>query len=89
MFSAGARGATFAAKMAEKSATGLLRWATTDHTGFARAVNSMPALDLLATLRVVLSYFCYALVYAVGMGVAVYFTVVLWIPFLFGILFFY
>lgn len=88
MFSAGARGAAFSAKIAEKSIEGLFRWATTDHTGFARAVSSMPSMGLVDTLRLALVHLIYALAYAIGMGIAVYLTVALWIPFLIGILFF-
>jgi hypothetical protein len=73
--------------MAEKSAEGLFRWATTDHSGMTKAMINMPSMGFIDTIKYMLTCLCYTVVYAVVMGVAVFFTVAFWIPFLLGMLF--
>lgn len=48
------KSAKSAAKYAEKAIVGLGRWATTDHTGTAKFLASMPPLGLVDTLSVAL-----------------------------------
>lgn len=85
--SAGWEGAKFTAKVAEKSAEGLFRWATTDHSGISKAMMNMPELGIIDSIKVMLISCCYVVVYAIAMGIAVFVTFALWIPFLLGILF--
>lgn len=85
LFAAGAMGA---ARVTRASAFGVLRWACTDHLGTVRALGSLALLGLGGTVEVILIYVYYVTVYAIAMGIAVWFTVAVWIPFLFGVLFF-
>jgi hypothetical protein len=85
--SAGWEGAKFTARVAEKSAEGLFRWATTDHTGMSKALINMPDMGFVETIKCILLMLSYSLVYALAMGVAVFVTFAYWIPFLLGLIF--
>lgn len=89
LISAGATGAMFAAEVTGKSARGVLRWACTDHSGFSKAMGSMPSLGFIDSIKYMLFCVCYTMAYAIAMGVAAWFTIAVWIPFLFRVLFLY
>lgn len=46
--------ASYAGRIAEKSAVGLAHWATTDHTGTVKFVANMPAMGFIDTIRTLL-----------------------------------
>lgn len=46
--------AKFAGRIAEKSAIGLARWATTDHFGNVKFLANMPAMGFIDTIRTLL-----------------------------------
>lgn len=85
--SAGWEGAKFTAKVAEKSAEGLFRWVTTDHTGMSKALINMPELGFIETIKCMFAMLCYSVAYAAVMGVAVFVTFAYWIPSLWWLLF--
>lgn len=66
----------------EKSAVGLFRWATTDHSGISNTLANMPSMGLLDTLRYILSHFFIAVFGAVLTGAWVFFLIGYGIPFL-------
>lgn len=74
-----------AAKVTDKAATGLFRWATTDHTGLSQRLINMPPMGFLDTLRYILLQLVVSIVAAVLTGVLVFVVVAYGIPiFLFG-----
>ena len=79
-------GTKFASRVAGKSAEGLFRWATTDHSGMNKALINMPSMGFIDTIKYMLTYLCWTVAYSIVMGVAVFLTVAYWIPFLLGIL---
>ena len=85
--STGWQGVKFIARVAEKSAEGLFRWATTDHSGMNMALINMPGMGFIDTIKCTFGMLCYSLVYALAMGVAAFVTFAYWIPFLLGIIF--
>ena len=84
--SVGWEGAKFAARAAEKSAEGLFRWATTDHSGMNRALIKMPSMGFIGTIKYMLTCLCCTVAHAIAMAVAVFLTVAYWIPFLLSVL---
>ena len=71
----------------EKAAVGLFRWATTDHTGFSKALVDMPSMGLGDTLKYILMQFLRAAVVAVVAGVSVFVLIAFVLPFLLSVLF--
>lgn len=84
--SAGWEGAKFAARAAEKSAEGLFRWATTDHSGMNRALINMSSMGFIGSIKYMWTCLCCTVAYAIVMAVAVFLTFAYWIPFLLSIL---
>lgn len=80
-------GAKFTGRVAERSAEGLFRWATTDHTGMSKALINMPEMGFIETIKCMFAMLCYAVMSAVVMGVAGFVTFAYWIPFLLGLVF--
>jgi putative effector of murein hydrolase len=48
------KAAKYAGRMVEKSAVGLARWATTDHTGTAKLLSISPSFGFIDTLSMIL-----------------------------------
>jgi hypothetical protein len=69
--------AKFTARMAEKSATGLFRWVTTDHSGLTQAMINMPEMGMIDTLKYIFWYFCFGIAYSIAIGLAVFLLVML------------
>lgn len=75
--SAGMAVASYAWHATEKTAEGLGRWMTTDHTGFSRRLSAMPeGLGFLETLGYTLLHFLLSIVFAIVQ--AVWIVVVIW-----------
>lgn len=80
--SAGWTAAKFTGRTAEKAAVNLFRWAATDHTGLSRAVENMPEMGFLASLKHILVQFLIAIVGVVIAGAWIYVVIAYGIPFL-------
>ena len=80
--SAGWTAAKFTGRATEKSAVGLFRWATTDHTGMSRALENMPSMGFLDTVKYVLLQFLIAVAVSVLSGVLIFVLIGYGIPFL-------
>ena len=65
----------FTARTVDKTATGLGRWATTDHTGMSKALARMPSMGFLDSVRYILLHLLITVVGAVLMGVWVFLLV--------------
>ena len=70
--SAGLYGANFAAKAAGKSAAGIFRWATTDHSGMTQAMINMPKMGFIDSIKYILLCFCGSVIYAITVGVLMF-----------------
>jgi hypothetical protein len=62
--SAGRTAAKFTGRTTEKAAVCLARWATTDHLGTGRALENMPSMGFVATLKIILMRFLFAVEYS-------------------------
>jgi hypothetical protein len=72
-------------KVTEKAATGLFRWATTDHYGITERLSNMPSMGFLDTLKYILVQLLITVVAALATGLLVFLFVGYGIPyFLFG-----
>jgi hypothetical protein len=72
-------------KVTEKAATGLFRWATTDHSGLSTRLAKMPSIGLVETLGYILVYLSITIVTALATGLLVFLIIGYGIPyFLFG-----
>jgi hypothetical protein len=80
--SAGWTTAKFAGRATEKTAVGLFRWATTDHTGMSRALANMPPMGFLDTLKYILMQFLIAVAVSVLSAVWIFVLIGYGIPFL-------
>ena len=49
-------------RTANKAAVGLFRWAATDHSGMSKALDRMPQMGLLDTLRYILRQLLFTVV---------------------------
>ena len=85
--SAGMAGLNFAGKVVDKSATGLFRWATTDHSGTAQRLLAMPKMGFMDSIRYILFSLFLGIVYAVVMGVSAFLLIAFGIPLLLRIIF--
>lgn len=56
-------------RTADKAASGLFRWATTDHTGMSSALASMPKMGFLDSLGFIFRQFLIAVAGAILTGV--------------------
>jgi len=72
----------FTARTVGKTATGLGRWASTDHTGMSKALANMPSMGFLDTVRYILLYLLITIVVAVLSGVWVFLLIAYGVPFL-------
>ena len=54
--------ARFTARTADKAASGLFRWATTDHSGMGKLLDIMPKMGILDTLGYILSSLFYSVI---------------------------
>ena len=73
-----------AGRIAEKAITGLGRWATTDHTGTAKMLASLPPMGFLNTLTFVLIHILFSILGAVATGFMVFALIAYGIPMLLG-----
>lgn len=65
----------FTARTVGKTAEGVGRWAATDHTGISKALENMPSMGFLDSVRYILLHFLITIVVAVLMGVWVFLLV--------------
>jgi hypothetical protein len=70
-------------KVTEKAATGLFRWATTDHTGITERLANMPSMGFLDTLGYLLVQLLITVVAALATGLLVFLFVGYGIPYFF------
>lgn len=80
--SAGWTAARFTGRAAEKAAVGLFRWVTTDHSGLGRALDRMPRMGFVDSVKYVLVHFLIAVVTAIVGAIWIYVLVAYGIPFL-------
>lgn len=72
-------------KVGDKTAAGLFRWATTDHTGISQQLINMPAMGFLDTLKYIFVQLAISILAAIVTGVFVFILIAYGIPlFLFG-----
>ena len=69
-------------KVSEKAATGLFRWATTDHSGITERLANMPQMGFLDTLKYTLQQLVIVVVAAVVTGLLVFLFIGYGIPYL-------
>jgi len=77
--------AKFAGRIAEKSAIGLFRWATTDHLGTAKFLANMPPMGFLDTLTMILVTFVTGILGAIVAGFLMFLLIGFGIPLLFSL----
>lgn len=80
--SAGRTAARFTGRAAEKTAVGLFRWATTDHSGLGRALDRMPDMGFLDSMKYILVHILIAIVAAIVGGIWIFVLIGYGIPFL-------
>ena len=73
-----------AGRIAGKAFTGLGRWATTDHTGTAKMLATLPPMGFLNTLTFVLIHILFSILGAVATGFMVFALIAYGIPMLLG-----
>ena len=78
------RTARTAWKVTEKAAVGLVRWATTYHTGTAKFLGNMPAMGFVDTITMILMMVVTTILGAVVTGALAYVLIAYGIPFLLG-----
>jgi hypothetical protein len=69
-------------RFTEKAAVGLARWATTDHTGSAKFLASMPPMGFLDTMHMVLVTFVTGIVGAIIAGFLMFLLIAYVVPWL-------
>ena len=79
---AGRDGLSFTASVAGKTAGGLFRWMTTDHSGMTRMMAAMPQMGFVDSMKYILSCFLYVLLFALLQGAAVFLFIGFGIPWL-------
>jgi len=72
----------FTARTIDKTATGLGRWAATDHTGISKSLANMPSMGFLDSIRYIFLHLLITLVVAVLSGAWVFLLVAYGVPFL-------
>ena len=65
------RSARTAWRFTEKAATGLARWATTDHTGTTKLLSTMPPLGFVDTVCMVLIQLFFGILGAIGSAIMI------------------
>lgn len=79
------RTASQSAKCVEKAATGLKRWATTDHTGTAKILTNMPPMEFRYTFSMIMAQLVAILLGIVGSVAMFLLLFTFGLPWLFGI----
>jgi hypothetical protein len=79
---AGSDAARLTAKTTEKAAAGLFRWATTDHSGMTKALENMPQMGFIDTIRYIFMQFLIAVVGVILSAIWIYLLIAYGIPFL-------
>ena len=79
---AGWTAAKFTGRATEQTAVGLFRWAATDHTGMSKALEHMPEMGFLDTLKYILMQFLIAVAVSVLSAVWIFVLIGYGIPFL-------
>jgi hypothetical protein len=79
--SAGWNAANSSARTADKAATGLLRWAVTDHSGMSDAMSHMPSMGFWDTILYALIHFVLTVLGALLTCVWIYLLLVYGLPF--------
>lgn len=64
----------------EKTAVGLFRWAATDHTGMAQALEDMPPMGFLDELKYIFMQFLCAMASAVFTGIWIFVLIAYGMP---------
>lgn len=85
---AGYRAARYTARGASKATSGLFRWAATDHTGMGKALEHMPKMGFVDTLKYILMQFLFAVAASILGGIMVFVLIVYGIPLIFEFLFY-
>jgi hypothetical protein len=62
-------------KVTEKAATGLFRWATTDHYGMTERLSNMPSMGFVDTLKYILVQLVITIVAALATGLLVFLAI--------------
>ena len=75
--------------IAEKAAVGLIRWATTDHSGLSQALRDMPQMGFVDSLKYLLRHVFILLVSATIMWLSIVVLIGYVLPFLLVALFTY
>ncbi len=78
-----AKPARTAWRFTEKAATGLARWATTDHTGTTKLLATMPPLGFFDTVCMVLIQLFFGILGAIGSAIMIVLLFSYGIPLLF------
>jgi hypothetical protein len=69
-------------RFTEKAAVGLARWATTDHTGSAKFLASLPPMGFLDTMHMILVTFVTGILGAIIAGFLMFLLIAYGIPWL-------
>ncbi len=70
------------AKVGDEAATGLFRFATTDHTGITQRLINMPAMGFLDTLKYILMQLLLSILASIVAGVLTFLLIAYGIPIL-------
>lgn len=73
-------------RVVDKGITHFASWATTDRTGFSRAMNEMPKMDFIDTLKYVLLHFVVSIIGTLISGFLILLLIAFGIPLLIGFL---
>jgi len=79
---AGWTAARFTGRAAEKTAVNLFRWAAIDHSGMSKALDNMPPMGFLDTVKYILMQFLIAVASAIFAGIWIFVLIGYGIPFL-------
>lgn len=79
--SAGWEAAKFTGRTADNAAVGLARWVTTDHSGMGKALENMPSMGFIDSVRYILVRFIISMIGVVlsGVGVFLLIAIIAWI----------
>lgn len=72
---------------ADRAASTLGRWATTDHSGFSQSMLNMPTMGFIDGCRYILTHFIIAVIGALLSGLVVFMMIAVGIPALLSALF--
>ena len=78
----GMDGIRCAGRITDSAATGLFRWATTDHTGFSQAMANKPEMGFVDSVIYALTWAAASILSAIFIGVGIFFIIGYVIPFL-------